>query len=318
MKKIKTILALFSILTCHWLITPVHSSELKQHQVEHNQAKRQHQVQQQAHYNQKYQQQHFNYKNQIENQRRQQQKTSTYRQPVYQHKKRPVYHYKKQPVYHNKKTYHYKKKYKYIKWPRIRGRCKYSPWTVDGVNPVLDEADKGNMVLLFMLKVGDPFSYNQLGRLNDLAEHYLDIGRKITVMALAHRRRTIPASYRERFPLVQFHQEPKSKNIYNQIRAKYRFNIIYDKCGRQQYHFGPPYSWLGYDITRLAIENVRRFHTDYNLCGKCRARPLTTVGPTNALNSTATAPPSTKPPTKATESAVDGPYTNIPVAVKKA
>ena len=64
MTNFTTILALLSILACYCL-APVNTSEPKQHQVEHNQAKRQHQIRQQAHYNQKYQQQHFNYKNQV-------------------------------------------------------------------------------------------------------------------------------------------------------------------------------------------------------------------------------------------------------------
>jgi len=127
-------------------------------------AKKQQAIQRQQHWNQKHQQQHSNYKQQIQKQRQ-----GTYR---YSHQKTQVYHYKK-PVYHFKgKRYHYKKKYKYVKWPRIRGRCKHSPWTIESVNPVMEEAAKGNIVLLFMLKVNDGYSFKQLIKMNDLAEHY--------------------------------------------------------------------------------------------------------------------------------------------------
>ena len=69
-------------------------------------------------------------------------------------------------------------------------------------------------------------------------------------MALAHRSRQIPGSYRRQFPYVKFYQEPASEDLYTLLRANYRYNIIYDQCGRQQYHFSPPYSWLGYEFTR--------------------------------------------------------------------
>ena len=128
--------------------------------------KEQRDIQRQQHWNQKHQQQHSNYKQQI-----QQQRQGTFRY-AHKYQKRPVYHYKK-PVYHYKgKRYHYKKKYKYVKWPRIRGRCEPSPWVIDGVNPVMEEAAKGNIVLLYMLKVNDGYSFKQLIKMNDMAEHY--------------------------------------------------------------------------------------------------------------------------------------------------
>lgn len=314
-----TITTYLCLLVCLLHRQTAHAVEQSEHEL-----RKQHNQQQQVHWNQKYQQQHGSYKQRIQHQRRQPQQkkqSNTYQQQHYYNKNRQTYYnqHKKQPVYHYKKRYHYKykkRKYKYIKWPRIRGRCKYSPWTVDGKNPVLAEAAKGNMVLLFMLKASDPFSFKQLDRMNDMAEHYSAIGRKITLMALNHRSRKIPASYRKRFPLVQFYQEPASEDLYTKLRANYRYNIIYDKCGRQQYHFAPPYSWLGYDITRLAIDNVRKFHTDYHLCGVCKPAP-TTVAPTTSSgnNNNATVLATTRLPiTKASQKPVDGPYTNIPVA----
>lgn len=270
-------------------------------------ARKRHQYEQRNHYNRKYQQQHQNYKNQIQQQRR---ITHHKKQTTY-HRKQPVYH-RKQPVYHYKgKKYHYKKrKYNYIKWPRIRGRCKYSPWSIEGVNPVMEEAAKGNIVLLYMLKANDPYSHSQLVKMNDLAEHYRDVGKKVTLIALNHRSRTIPQSYKTRFRFVKILQEPAAKSIFTQLRAGYRYSIIYDKCGRQQYHFAPPYSWLGYDITRQAIDNVRRFYTDYNMCGVCKPQPKTT---TPAPGNYTTLPITTKP----SDAPVDGPYTNIPIALKK-
>ena len=151
-----------TVLTFLFLACLVYFTETSE-QTEHEITK-QHHRQQQAHWNQKHQRQHGNYKKQIQHQR--QQVTYNRRQPssyYYQKKGKPVYHYKKK---------YKKRKYKYIKWPRIRGRCKYSPWSVDGKNPVMEEAAKGNMVLLFMLKADDPFSYKQLFKMNDMAEHY--------------------------------------------------------------------------------------------------------------------------------------------------
>ena len=196
---------LISILAIFTLACLVHYTDTSE-QSEH-QTSKQHHRQQQAHWNQKHNRQHGNYKKQIQHQRQsyntrvvtsQQNKHQTSKQRLRQHQghwnqkhnrqhgnyKKQIQHQrqsyrrqpsytKKQPVYHYKKKYHYKKrKYKYIKWPRMRGRCKYSPWTVGGSNPVMEEAAKGNMVFLFMLKANDPYSYKQLFKMNDMAEHY--------------------------------------------------------------------------------------------------------------------------------------------------
>lgn len=245
-----------------------------------------------------------------------------------QHKKQQQHyvqqHYKKQQHYYNyynkyanyqyRKKYHYKrKKYKYIKWPRIRGRCSHSPWFIKGVNPVIEEAKKGNVVVLFMLKANDPYSYNQLGTLSDLADHYKMIGRKVTVMALNHRSRRLPAVFRTRFKNIKFYEEPAETNIYAMLRADYRQIIVYDKCGRQQYQYSYPYSWMGYPWVKLAIDNARRFYEDYALCGRCKPYVPPTTGLPVTGNYTVAPTNSTTRGTKPTEvSVLDGPYTNIP------
>ena len=75
-----------------------------------------------------------------------------------------------------------------------------------------------------------------------------------------------------------------------------------------------------YTIYRLAIDNVRKFHTDYHLCGVCKPPP-TTIQPASTINSNtnSSVPTTTQQPpvTKASQKPVDGPYTNIPVAAAK-
>ena len=79
-------------------------------------------------------------------------------------------HQYKYPYYkypYNK--YHYKRP----KWPKIRGRCKISPrWDLNGTNPVTQEAAKGKVVVLFLMKRTCTFCYSQMESLNDLALYY--------------------------------------------------------------------------------------------------------------------------------------------------
>jgi len=59
-----------------------------------------------------------------------------------------------------------------VTWPKKNGRCSHSPWKIDGINPVMEEAKRGNIVLMLALKPDSKYSKHQLDYFNDLASYY--------------------------------------------------------------------------------------------------------------------------------------------------
>lgn len=214
--------------------------------------------------------------------------------------------------------YKYKAYAKRRKWPKVKGRCAHSSWKIDDINPVIEEAKRGNAVTLLALKPSKSFSKHQLGFLNDLALYYKSIGLKMTFMALTHNSEKLPEFFTRAYPHIKFFQEPRSKSIYKKIYAKYGHVIVYDQCGRQQYSIGPPHSYHRYDFINNAITNTIYHYEMDQFCGKC----LPYVEPTGtpSLNSTLLSNSttmrtllSTKRRSTTNVPRVDGPYTNLPI-----
>jgi len=175
----------------------------------------------------------------------------------------------RQPTYYKyykiKVPYHYKNKY--VKWPKKRGRCEVPNWKINGTNHIKEEADKGRVVLLFLMKRTCKVCYRQLDTLNDWAKYYRTIGLPISIIALNHRRQKLPWKVLQQYPLIKFYEEPVGSKIFDKLRANWREIMIFDVCGRQQYHFGYPYSWLGFQWTKAGVMNTLNNHVQ--LCGKC-------------------------------------------------
>ena len=76
--------------------------------------------------------------------------------------------------YWNKYYYNrYRYRYRYVKWPKVRGRCKIAPKIeLNGRNPIIEGAAKGNVVVVTLTKKGCTYCLKQLESLNDMAEHY--------------------------------------------------------------------------------------------------------------------------------------------------
>ena len=73
--------------------------------------------------------------------------------------------------------YNYQKVYRKwtsgrLTWPKKNGRCSYSPWKIDDINPVMEEAKRGNIVLMLAMKPNSKYSKHQLDYFNDLASYY--------------------------------------------------------------------------------------------------------------------------------------------------
>lgn len=222
----------------------------------------------------------------------------------------------KQQGYYQQVYGRYYKKYKYWskkKWPKVKGRCSHSPWEIDGVNPVMEEAKRGNMVVLLMLKPNTRFAKHQLDYLNDLIGYYKNIaGWKVSLMVLIHRSKKLPEYLPRMYKHIKFYQEPRAQNIFKILRATYGHIITYDECGRQQYSIGPPYSYQRYDFVGGAIKNTKNNYI--SLCGKCLPPTQQTVTNSTAsfITTSVQTKLSTKPPKKPTDPSLDGPYTNIP------
>lgn len=79
----------------------------------------------------------------------------------------------RRPTYY--KYYYLKVPYPYkpIRWPKVKGRCKVIPnFKINGTNPVREEAVKGRVVILYLMKRTCKQCYQQLIALNDLADYY--------------------------------------------------------------------------------------------------------------------------------------------------
>ncbi|XP_066926036.1 selenoprotein Pa-like [Clytia hemisphaerica] len=217
-------------------------------------------------------------------------------------------------------NYHkYKRKLEQVrrgrkKWPKKKGRCAHSPWKIDDVNPVIEEAKRGNMVLLLVFRPGTRYGIHQLDFLNDNTLYYQKVGWKFTSIVLVERGYKLPEYYVQRYKHIRFYQEPKSQNILKKIYARSEHMVIYDACGRQQYSIGRPYSYTRFDLIRSAIRNTYYHYEQPRFCGKC----LPYIEPTSkTLTNGTTSAIRTKLPMKPTKQATtverfDGPFTNRP------
>ena len=46
------------------------------------------------------------------------------------------------------------------------------------------------------------------------------------------------------FPYIKIYDEPKDQDIFGLLKAGIHDILLYDKCGRHQYHYGMPYATM--------------------------------------------------------------------------
>lgn len=88
--------------------------------------------------------------------------------------------------------------------------------------------------------------------------NFRETNQPVIIVALNHRRQPLSLKTMQRYPLIKFFEEPRNQDIFGQLRASRGHILVYDKCGRQQYSFAYPYSWLGYPFTRF-VDNFLPF-----------------------------------------------------------
>lgn len=176
-------------------------------------------------------------------------------------------------------SYHHYKYWKY-KAPKVKpklpkGQCNVTASiNLNGTDPIRAEAALGNTVLVYMSKTTDKqhFSLWQLPALNQLARWYRHLTKqKVSFLVINHARTTIPYKAFTSFPFLKFYQEPKGKpSVIKKLNGRYRDVFVYDKCGRQQYRIGYPYSSLRYQFVKNAVHNTMHFYEGRNFCGPCK------------------------------------------------
>lgn len=161
----------------------------------------------------------------------------------------------------------------------VKGKCKPAPrWWINGTNPVMKEVKKGYAVFLFTMKRNCRRCWNELHSLHDWAKYYKNIGVKAKIIVLMHRKygKVSAKVNKQWFPYIKIYNEPKRKNIFKKLKAGIHDILMYDKCGRHQYHYGLPYSTLVQPYVRLAMQNTLDHYITF--CGPCK--PLDLLYPT--------------------------------------
>ncbi|XP_065651349.1 selenoprotein P isoform X2 [Hydra vulgaris] len=170
------------------------------------------------------------------------------------------------------KNYLQKKLYKALltnNWPKIYGRCSKIPvWNWNNTyQPVLDAAAKGHVSVLFLTKGSSKYCTELLPPLHQLAAYYRNGIGNVTFIALSYRLKKVPDKIKSLYPLINFYEEPVQSRIFSQLKANTGHFLVYDKCGRQQYHIGYPFGSFYYNLLPHAITNSLFHHI--TLCGKC-------------------------------------------------
>jgi len=152
-----------------------------------------------------------------------------------------------------------------------QGKCKMTPaWSINGTYPVLDEVHKGNAVFLYTMKKTCKKCWYEVRSLHRWAKYYRDIGAKAKIIVLvSNKYGQYPTKvYKFAYPYLTFYNEPKGQDIFGQLKAGIYHLLMYDQCGRHQYHYKYPYSSLVKPYARLAMDNVIH-HYERLGCGKC-------------------------------------------------
>jgi len=152
-----------------------------------------------------------------------------------------------------------------------QGKCKMTPaWSINGTYPVLDEVHKGNAVYLFTMKKPCKKCWFEVRSLHRWAKYYSDIGAKAKIIVLiSNKYGQYPSKvYKFAYPYLTFYNEPKGQDIFGKLKAGIYHLLMYDQCGRHQYHYKYPYSSLVKPYARMAMENVL-YHYERLGCGKC-------------------------------------------------
>ena len=68
----------------------------------------------------------------------------------------------------------------------------------------------------------------------------------VTFIALSYRLKKIPDKIKLLYPYINFYEEPAQSRIFSQLKAGAGQYLVFDKCGRQQYHIGYPFSSFQY------------------------------------------------------------------------
>jgi len=140
---------------------------------------------------------------------------------------------------------------------------------------VLEEAIKGNAVFLFTFKKTCRECWYELRSLHRWAKYFKSTGQKAKIIALLNRKYgTYPkAVYKAYYPYIDIYDEPKNQNIFGKLKAGTFDMLMYDQCGRHQYHYKHPYSSLVQPYVKLAMENtITHYQT---LCGLCNSTSIT-------------------------------------------
>lgn len=164
---------------------------------------------------------------------------------------------------------------------RKQGKCKMTPaWSINGKYPVIDEANKGNAVFLFTMKSTCGRCWHELRSLHRWARYYKAIGEKAKIIVLMHKGYgTYPQRiYRQYYPYINVYDEPKDQDIFSKLKAGFYNMLMYDQCGRHQYHYKLPFSSMVKPYVRMAMRNtISHYQT---LCGICNSTiSLTTPTP---------------------------------------
>lgn len=152
-----------------------------------------------------------------------------------------------------------------------QGKCKMTPvWSINGTYPVLDEVHKGNAVFVFTMKKSCKKCWFEVRSLHRWAKYFKDIGAKAKIIILMSRKYgQYPRSvYKFAYPYLTFYNEPKDQDIFGKLKAGIHHMLMYDQCGRHQYHYRYPYSTLVKPYMRMAMENTL-YHYESLGCGKC-------------------------------------------------
>lgn len=155
-----------------------------------------------------------------------------------------------------------------------QGKCKMTPaWSINGTFPVLDAVHDGNAVFLFTMKKSCKKCWYEVRSLHRWAKYFKDIGAKAKIMVLMQRKYGIYPSkvYKFAYPYLHFYNEPKGQDLFGLLKAGIYHMLIYDQCGRHQYHYKHPYSSLVKPYVRMAMENTL-YHYERLGCGKCEGK----------------------------------------------